>query len=276
MAAHPDLVGWYEPNALWLYADPARRYDEFDENDATERVRRYIRKRFLRFQQRNGGRIVLEKSPQNILRIPYVRAIFPEATYLYIVRSPFSFISSVEYKWQRTVTANGIIRRLQDTPPSQLHHWVRRFMSQQFSKRILRKKYLSIWGPRYKGVYDDLASGDLMRVIAKQWSECSRQAEEALARFGAGAVLRMRYEDFVENPILHLDAICAHCGLELTDEMVQAARDMVKTDRQTKWRRFDPETLGRLLPLMRDEMERHGYEVPPEITEATRDTALQG
>lgn len=274
MAAHPDVVGWYEPNALWLYADPTRKYDEFDESDATQRVTRYIRKRFVRFQRRHGDRVILEKSPQNILRIPYVRAIFPEATYLYIVRSPFSFISSVEFKWQSTVTPGGILRRLQDTPPSQLHHWVRRYLSQQFHKRVLKRKYLSMWGPRYRGVYDDLADGDLMRVIAKQWSECSRQAERALGQFGDGEVLRLRYEDFVEDPIPRLEAICAHCGLEMTDEMTQAAADLVKADRQTKWRRFDPEELARLLPLMQEEMERHGYDVPAEIAEATGGLAL--
>ena len=104
MSTHPDIVGWYEPNALWLFADPGRIHDEFDESDATDRVKKYIRKRFLKYQEQHGGRIVLEKTPQNILRIPYVRAIFPEATFLFIVRNPFSFISSVEHKWQRPVT----------------------------------------------------------------------------------------------------------------------------------------------------------------------------
>jgi hypothetical protein len=126
-----------------------------------------------------------------------------------------------------------------------------------------------MWGPRYRGVYEDLASGDLMRVIAKQWSECSRQAEDALSKFGDGEVLRLTYEDFVENPIANLESICAHCGLEMTEGMVQTANQVVKRDRQTKWRRFDPAELARLLPVMRDEMARHGYEVPPELSGAT-------
>src|SRR5574341_1701750 len=95
MAVHPDVVKWYEPNAIWLYADPGRRHDEFDESDATDKVKRYIRKQFLKFQQQHGNGVVMEKTPQNILRIPYVRAIFPEASFLFIVRNPFSFINSV-------------------------------------------------------------------------------------------------------------------------------------------------------------------------------------
>jgi hypothetical protein len=267
-SAHPDVVGWYEPNATWLYADPGRRYDAFDETDATEKVRRYIRNRFLKYQRRHGNRLIFEKSPQNILRIPYVRAIFPEATYLYIVRNPFSFISSVEFKWQKTVTGRGIVRRLQDTPIPQLHYWVWRYVKQQFNKRVLRQQYLSVWGPRYDGIYEDLERGDLLLVIAKQWAECSREAEKALAQFGEGRVLRLRYEDFVEHPITHMESICAHCGLDLTEGMVRTAKLSVRADRQHKWRRFDPGELARILPVIQEEMDRHGYEAPREIAEA--------
>jgi hypothetical protein len=102
MSAHPDIVGWYEPSELWLYGDPGRPHDEFDESDATDKVKRYIRKQFLKYQQQNGNCVVFEKTPKNILKIPYVRAIFPEATFLYIVRNPFSFISSVKQGSRRS------------------------------------------------------------------------------------------------------------------------------------------------------------------------------
>ena len=265
LCTHPDVVEWYEPNALWLFADPGRIHDEFDEKDATEHVKRYIRKRFLKYQEQHGNRIIMEKTPQNLLRIPYVHAIFPEATLLFIVRDPFSFISSVEYKWQKTVTGSGIRRRLKDTPISQLHHWVRRYIVQQVNKRILRRKYLSIWGPRYKGIQDDLKAHDQFTVIARQWSVCSKKAEQDMARFEDGRILRLKYEDFVEDPVSDLERICAHCGLEMNSDMVKATREMVKSDRKQKWKRFDPDDLARILPEIWDEMQRHGYKLPDEI-----------
>jgi len=270
MSTHPDIVQWYEPRTLWLYSDPHRRHDEFDESDATEKVKRYIRAQFLKFQKQHGNRVVMEKTPANILKIPYVRAIFPEATFLFIVRNPFSFISSVEMKWQRPVTSKGIRRRLKYTPITQLHHYAGRLIGQQFQKRILRRKYLSLWGPRYRGMEEDLKTSDLLTVIARQWSECSRKAENDLSLFGNGRVLRLRYEDFVEDPISDLERICAHSGLEMTNNIVRAANEWVKADRQHKWRRFDPRDLARILPEIRDEMQRHGYEIPPEIDRSIR------
>ncbi|MBI1880705.1 MAG: sulfotransferase, partial [Chloroflexi bacterium] len=227
MSTHPDIVTWYEPRTLWLYADPERHHDEFDESDATDKVKRYIREQFLKFQKQHENRVVMEKTPANILKIPYVRAIFPEATYLFIVRNPFSFISSVEMKWQRPVSNKGIGRRLKSTPITQLHHYAGRLVMQQFDKRILRRKYLSLWGPRYKGMEQDLKTHDLLTVIARQWSVGSRKAEKDLALFGNGQVLRLRYEDFVADPISDLERICTHCGLEMTNDMVRAANEWV-------------------------------------------------
>ncbi|MEE9169931.1 MAG: sulfotransferase [bacterium] len=262
MSTHPDIVKWYEPRTVWLCADPGRLHDEFDESDATDKVKRYIRKQFLKFQKRHGNRVVMEKTPANILKIPYVRAIFPEATFLCIVRNPFSFISSVEMKWQRSVTHKGIGRRLKYTPITQLHHYAGRLIGQQFHKRVLRRKYLSVWGPRYKGMDQDLKTHDLLTVIARQWSKCSKKAEKDLSLFGAGEVLRLKYEDFVEDPVSDLERICAHCGLEMTNDMVRAANEWVKSDRQLKWQRFDPGDLARILPEIEDEMQRHGYQFP--------------
>lgn len=265
---HPDVVQWYEPRTLWLCADPGRGHDEFDERDVTDKVRRHIRKQFLKYQKQHGNRIVMEKTPANILKISYVRAIFPEATFLFMVRNPFSFISSVELKWQRTLSTKGIRRRLKSTPITQLHYYAGRFIRQYFDKRILGRKYQSTWGPRYSEMEQDLQRHDLMTVIARQWSVCSKKAARDLAQFDDGEVLRLRYEDFVLDPVYHLERVCAHCRLEMTDSMVRAAEEKVHSDRRFKWRRFDPRDLARLLPELQDEMERHGYEVPPEIARA--------
>ena len=268
MSTHPDIVGWYEPSELWLYADPGRPHDEFDESDATDNVKQYIRRQFLKYQKQHGNGVVMEKTPKNILKIPYVRAIFPEATFLFIVRNPFSFISSVEFKWQRPVTGKGIVRRLRSTPLTQLHHYVGNYIVQQYNKRILRRKYLSIWGPRYRGIHEDLKTQDQLTVIARQWAICSKKAEEDLALFDNGQVLRLRYEDFVEDPISDLERICSHCGIEMTNHIVSAANEWVKPDRQLKWHRFDPRNLARILPELSGEMQRHGYEIPTEIAQA--------
>lgn len=276
LGVHPGLVGWYEPRHLWQYADPGREHDEYDAADATEPVRGYVRRRFLAYQRSEGDRRVVEKTPVNVLRIPYVRAILPEASYLYVVRSPWSFISSVEDKWQRPVTSRGVGRRLRSTPVRQLHHYAAKYLRQQVDKRVLRRRYLSIWGPRYRGIQHDLAHEQLLTVIARQWAVPSAKAERDLAAFGDGEVLRLRYEDLVAEPIPWLERVCGHVGVELTDEMVAFARARIDPTRQDKWHRMDPAQLAALLPELEDEMRRHGYEVPEEIATVASDERPSG
>ena len=266
ISAHPDVVAWYEPRHLWQFADPGSENDEFDAADATVRVQRYIRRKFLAYQRRNGGRRIVEKTPVNILRIPYVHAIFPDATYVYIVRSPWSFISSVELKWQKTVSVRGLFWRLRSTPTAQLHYYLAKYLRQLWDKRVLRRKYLSVWGPRYRNLSIDLAHEDMMTVVARQWSIPSRKAAEDLGEFAPGTVLSIRYEDLVQDPIDHLGHIAEHCGLDVTPEMVAYAQDMIMSDRQEKWRRIDPADLATVIPEVREEMMRHGYALPEEIS----------
>jgi hypothetical protein len=268
IASHPDVVALYEPVGIWLYADPSRDNDEFDESDATDRVKKYIRGRFLKYQRENGNRIVVEKTPHNILRIPYVRAVFPEARFIYIVRNPLSFVSSVEMKWQRPVGTRWIKKRLKTTPLTQLHHYIGRLIKQQWNSRVLKRKYLPIWGPRYRGIQQDLKETDLLMVIARQWARAAAKAEHDLAQFEPGQVLRLRYEDFVDDPLSGLQRICAHCGLEMTTELARQVQDMVKTDRKLKWQRFAPAVLARLMPELQREMQRAGYSVPTDLIEA--------
>lgn len=266
IASHPDVVPLYEPVGIWLYADPGRDHDEFDEGDATDRVKRYIRRWFLKYQQENGNRVIVEKTPHNILKIPYVRAIFPEARFIYIVRNPLSFVSSVELKWQRPVKTKRIRFRLRTTPLTQLHHYLGRLIKQQWYSRVLKRKYLPMWGPRYRGIQQDLKEEDLLTVIARQWARASAKAERDLARFEPGQVLRLRYEDFVDDPLSGLQRICAHCDLEMTTDLTRKVQEMVKTDRKQKWQRFDPGELARIIPELRSEMQRVGYSVPAEFT----------
>lgn len=268
IASHPDVVPLYEPVGIWLYADPGRDHDEFDADDATARVKKFIRRWFLKYQRRNGNRVIIEKTPHNILRIPYVRAIFPEARFIYIVRNPLSFVSSVELKWQRPVGTRRIKARLNKTPFTQWHRYVGRLIKQQWNSRVLKRKYLPIWGPRYRGIQQDLKETDQLTVIARQWARASAKAEQDLARFEPGQVLRLRYEDFVDDPLSGLQQICDHCGLEMTTELARQVQEMVKTDRKNKWLRFQPHELARIIPELQAEMQRVGYSVPADIIQA--------
>lgn len=262
---HPQVKAWYEPRTIWVYADPTRLHDRFEAVDATPRVIRYIRGRFLKFQRHHGNKRIMEKTPSNLLRIPYVHAIFPESKYLYMVREPLAYLSSSEIKWQTAIGIEQTLKRLWESPTTQLHHYLGRFVRDKFTKHVLRSKYVSIWGVRYPGILADLANLPTEHVIARQWAHCSMQAEADLARIDPALVLRMRYEDFVADPVQRFEQICDHFELGLTAKLAKHIAKTVDPTRQRKWQRMDLDRLAKCLPIVEREMKRHGYAVPQEL-----------
>ena len=262
---YPDIVTWYEPRTLWLYSDPGRQHDEFGKNDATKKVTNYIRDRFLNYQSRHGDRKIMEKTPANILKVPYVNAIFPEATYLHITRNPFSYINSMELKWQRTKTLKGIRRSLASTPITQLPYYAGHLATDLLRKKVLKKKYVSIYGPRYKGIEQDLKKHGKLKVVARQWAICNKKAREDLATLEKGRVFSFRYEDLMENPKTYFRRIFDHCGLVYNDDMLRKAEEMVEPGHQEKWFRLDEQQLNAIIPEVQEEMKFYGYEIPSRL-----------
>jgi hypothetical protein len=263
----PGVVTWFEPRTIWMYADPGRRHDRFTAEDATPQVRRYIRARFLKQQRALGGRI-MEKTPSNVLRLPYVHAIFPECKLIYIIRDPLAQVSSSEFRWQNAINPRHARRRLLETPKAQLHYYAWRAVWDHFRKKILRRKYVSVWGVRYPGIYADLRRLSREEVMAKQWAECSRQMAEDIASLPAGLVYQVRYEDLITDPVHHFRAMCAHVGIDPPAAAVEKVAQSADTSRQGKWKRLDPAAIAAILPHVQDEMARHGYETPADLPDA--------
>ena len=262
---HPAIATWHEPRTIWRCADPGRLDDQFDESDATEEVVRYIRGRFLKYQLQRGNRRIMEKTPSNVLRVPYVHKVFPDAKYLYVTRNALSCISSAELKWdkiRKTKTWSAVRRSLSDAPISQLHYYAGDFLNHMVIRKVWKSRDLLVSGPRYKGMDLDLKEHGILRVIARQWARCNRKAREDLARLGNGRVCTFRYEDLIKDPSSVLRRTFEHCELSNDDNVIRAATEMIDPGRQEKWLRLDQDELRAIIPEIRDEMEVYGYEIP--------------
>lgn len=85
IGAHPEVKYIFEAHSIWeiggLGVNDSHRLTA---ENATSSVKQKIREWFE--SQSEGSLVFLEKNPRNILRIPYVHAIFPEARIVHIVR----------------------------------------------------------------------------------------------------------------------------------------------------------------------------------------------
>ena len=75
------------------------------------------------------------------------------------------------------------------------------------------KAQTGTWGPRYRGIDDDVATKDLLTVCAIQWRRSVEKALEEFVQIPEANVLTIRYEDFVTEPREHLTKIAVFLGL---------------------------------------------------------------
>jgi len=85
IAAHPDVTYIFEAHQVWelggLGVNDSHRLTA---EHATARVIGEVRRWFE--AQQGPATLLVEKNPRNVLRVPYVRAVLPEARLLHIVR----------------------------------------------------------------------------------------------------------------------------------------------------------------------------------------------
>jgi len=86
MAAHPDVKYIFEAHEIWEWGGLGENESHrLTARHATSEVKAKIRQWFAEQQGDHTG-LLVEKNPRNVLRVPYVRAIFPEAKIIHVVR----------------------------------------------------------------------------------------------------------------------------------------------------------------------------------------------
>jgi len=178
--------------------NPARR--GFDSNalaaaEATPEVAAELRARFLSAARDREGRPasaahgafrLLEKTPKNALRVPFLRAIFPDARFLYLWREPEECLASLIEGWQ-----SGKFVTYPDLPGWPGPAW----------------SYLLVPGWR------DVAGRSLEEIVAAQWRATQENLLRDLAEIAPDDIRALDLADFLERPEKSLRAICDFAGV---------------------------------------------------------------
>lgn len=223
LGAHPEVENRSEARVLW---DPRFHHEERDTfraaTDARPRDVRRLRGNFAWYQRITGARVVLNKHPENTLRIHYLMRIFPEALLIHIVRdgraAVCSNFTSASKKAARARPFGGYMR-----PPGWREHLDR----------------------------------PLLEQLAWMWNESVLYASQEGARYGA-QFLELRYEELGERLPEIAERVWRWAGLEVRPEHL--ARLPVVDNRNDKWRRtLDAQQIAIVERLAQAGLERFGY-----------------
>lgn len=249
-AMNKDAVFLNEPKALWHYAHGAEdiigSYTtgastiRLDPSEATPSMARKIAKVYSNAMRVGFARRVVDKYPELIFRIPFVKALFPKARFVAILRDGVDTCSSV----------TGWSRRNGEEVQGETHDWWGRD----------DRKWLMIVDELVPE-HDDLAPlQDALRIAtdhrdraAVEWIISMRAARQAARDHSE--VLAVRYEDLCDRPEAILADICTHCDLACDDTFVDYAKTVMSAAEA-----YDPlELMPGLVAPFAKELEEMGY-----------------
>jgi hypothetical protein len=262
----PGVVTWPcdEINYMWRHYHATFPNDELSTTQATPRVRRYLRGFFSRLAHRTGARYVVEKTCANSLRVDYVRAVFPEAKFIFLVRDGRDVVASAMKRWHAKIELRYLLKKARFVPPGDVPVYGWRFVRNHVYRLVSRERRLRSWGPRFAGIDEMLARHPLAEVCAEQWRRSVDLASKSLAGLPPRQVLKVRYEDCVEQPAEHLSRIAAFMEVPHNSRQMQTIAVQIFNNSRGNWRtQFKPAELELVTQRVRPTLERWGYSAEP-------------
>lgn len=258
LSTHPDLAYWDEPRHVWSWGHNYRRHDRLTADDATDRVKMHIRKAFENHVRRSGRSRLVEKTPSNCLRIPFLRAIYPEARIILIIRDGRSVVSSTAEIVRGPIPPWRIVKRARETPIWEWPAFAGRTAS--MAARIIARRPLNYWGPRPPGWQQWLRHDHPDVVRAKQWAAMISCAVADARQEPPDRFMSFKYEDLLDSPRQIMRQLVDFARLDNADELVERVASTANPARKDGWRsRLSAETLERIRPHMEPTLNALGY-----------------
>lgn len=256
LAAHPAVACVpYDINFVWRTGNERCPDDELQPSRLRPAAIRRIRRQLLRFQ--GDAEVVVEKTVSNCLRVPFVHGALPDAKFVHLVRDGRDVVESARRQWVAPADCRYLLAKARTFPTFAVRRYGIGYAS-GFVRRLARQTgQPPTWGPRYRGIDDDLAQLGLVETVARQWSVCVERALDDLATLPCEQVHTLRYEELVAQPGLQLRQLWSFAGLEpLEGSSVDRTIDQSHVGQH---RALPADELGATMPHLRGALTRLGY-----------------
>jgi uncharacterized protein (TIGR03032 family) len=168
---------------------------------------------------------MLEKTPKNALRIPFLNAVFPDARFVYLFRDPRENVSSVIDAWKSGKFVTYPKLPGWDGPPWSL---------------------LLIPG------WKELAGKPIAEIAAAQYRVAHEQIMDDLGKLPADRWTAVSYTDFLANPQAACETLCKFAGVRWDQALSGAlplSRHTLTAPDPDKWKKNEAE-LTSFLPQL--------------------------
>lgn len=249
-----------EINYVWRHGNVRHPSDALQPRMARPEVRQYINDQFVQLARTRGLDTVIEKTCANSLRVPFVDRILDDAKYVFIVRDGVDAAVSAAKRWHAGLDLKYRLKKARFVPLSDVPYYCLRFLGNQLRRLGAAGKPLNSWGPVFDGMAQLQATTTTVGICAHQWRVCVEMACASLADLPPDRVHRVKYEDFVDDPVKEFQGIARFAGKAVTRGLADHLSGSVIATRKGSGR---SELTAQDLMLVRDIMGQalvsHGY-----------------
>jgi hypothetical protein len=232
MALHPLADKGWDTHALGA-------------SDASRRDRDTVSRYFYAWAGRHRW---VDKNNQNGLCVPYLQALFPDAVFVFVKRSPGDNLNSLIEGWRK---------------PDEFATWSDRLPA----KVAVENGALRQWCFFLADGWRDYLNAPVEDVAAFQYEAINRAILDAKTNVPAGQWVEVFYEDFLRDPVAAFRRVFEDCGLAFGRDLEQHCANVLDTPynafseiRLDKWKDGrNREKIERVLPKVADVAARMGY-----------------
>ena len=213
----PGLGTWPcdEINYIWRHGNVRYKSDEFLSEMVRDDVKNYIWKQFERIATKQKVETVVEKTCANSLRVGFVNQVFPQAKYIFIIRDGVDATASTLKRWQARINIPYVLRKARYVPPIDLPYYSTRYLLNRLYRLVSKDGRLSFWGVAINNLDTYLNIFSLPEVCALQWKACVENAERDFSLISPDRIYRIKYERFVEEPVLEFDELANFLDIDV-------------------------------------------------------------
>ena len=223
LSMHKEIGFLNEPKALWhsvmpdedligSYSRSEGRY-RLTADDASPGIRDAAQRLFGAYLRLSGSRRLVDKYPELIFRLPFVRAIFPDAYFLFLSRDGWDTCASIEL-WSS---------RLGQTVATERHDW---WGVDRRKWRLLVEQIIPEHPDLAPHSQSLLAIDDHKVMAAVEWIVTMREGLR-LAREHPDFVMHVPYDDLCGSSRSAAGKIVDFAGLASDDVYLQYASDVL-------------------------------------------------
>jgi hypothetical protein len=253
----------YDVNYIWRYRNDHLPDDVIEPAACSPRIIRLIRHQLSRsagMSTFSSGQLV-EKSVSNILRVPFVACVLPDARYVVLIRDGRDVVESAVRCWLERPNLAYLLNKCRNFPWLACARYGWNF-GKSTAIRMLgsrRAKRTPTWGPRYPGIDQHVATLSLLEVCAHQWRACMEAYDRHRDLIPEDRRIEIRYERLVREPVAEIDRLARFLQIP-ADPLLRHAANVLHASNIGKHSTLTAEHLVAVESIVANSLSRWGYD----------------